>query len=75
MELFFLFIFLLPILLAALFDVIFLNHSKYGYLFSDLLTLKNVISLFSLVVIIVLFSIIWGIKGIRSDNLVKLLKD
>lgn len=61
--------------LAALFDVIFLNHSKYGYLFSDLLTLKNVISLFSLVVIIVLFSIIWGIKGIRSDNLVKLLKD
>lgn len=62
-------------LLAILGKVIFLDNSKYGHLFTNLFSLKNIISLSLLVILIVLFSIIWGVKGIRSNNLVKLLKD
>ncbi len=62
-------------LLAILADLLFLNQSKYGYLFVNLLTLENITFLFFLTIIIVLFSIIWGVNGIRSNNLVKLLKD
>ncbi|CQR47967.1 ABC transporter ATP-binding protein YtrE [Paraliobacillus sp. PM-2] len=67
--------FLIAYLLAFLIDFIFLNTSKYGHLFLNLLTFKNVVSLSLLVIIIVSISIIWGVKGIKNNNLVKLLKD
>ncbi|MFD2046625.1 ATP-binding cassette domain-containing protein [Ornithinibacillus salinisoli] len=67
--------FLIAYLLAFLSDFIFLNTSKYGHLFTNLLTFENVVSLSLLVIIIVSLSIIWGVKGIKNNNLIKLLKD
>jgi len=67
--------FFVAYLLAILADILFLNNSSYGHLFVNLFTFENIISLSILVAFIVLFSIFWGVKGIRSNNLVKLLKD
>lgn len=67
--------FLIAYLLAFLSDLLFLNTSKYGHFFSNLLTFKNGLSLSLLVIIIVSLSIVWGVKGIKNNNLIKLLKD
>ena len=66
--------FFIAYLLAVVANMLFISNSKYGYLFVNLLTLENIMSLALLVVIILLFSIFWGIAGIRNNNLVKLLK-
>ncbi|WP_179128505.1 ATP-binding cassette domain-containing protein [Marinilactibacillus piezotolerans] len=66
--------FFIAYLSAIVIDTLFISNSKYNYLFVNLLNLNNVLSLSLLVVIIVLFSIIWGIAGIRNKNLAKLLK-
>ncbi|WP_047980674.1 ABC transporter ATP-binding protein/permease [Ornithinibacillus contaminans] len=67
--------FLIAYLLAFLSDFVFLNTSKYGHLFVNLLAFENIVSLSLLVILIVSLSIIWGVKGIKNNNLIKLLKD
>lgn len=66
--------FIIAYVSAFLADVFFLDSSKYGHLFINLLSIKNILSLSLLVVIIVSFSIIWGVRGIKNNNLIKLLK-
>lgn len=66
--------FITAYLFAFLTDVLFLSTTKYGHLFINLISIKNILSLFLLVTIIVTFSIFWGVKGIKNNNLIKLLK-
>lgn len=67
--------FALAYLLAYGVNRFFLSSTRFGYLFVELLNLENIIILFGLVSIVVLLSILWGMSGLKSRNLIKLLKD
>lgn len=61
--------------LAEMTKVFFLSRTRYAYLFVNLFTGQNIISLFGLIALIAILAIVWGYVGIRNRNLIKLLKD
>ena len=57
--------------IASLLNIYFLSKTRHFALFAELISWKNIFSVFLLVNLIVLVSIIWGIIGVNKKNLAK----
>lgn len=56
---------------VTIIHVFFLSKTRYFYLFKNLSSIKNIFSIFMLVLIMVCISVFWGVIGVNRKNLIK----
>lgn len=64
---------IVSVLLAHLANVIYFSRSVHHLLFANLLEFSNLMSVFSLVILMSMISVLWGISGVRPSNLRRFL--